>query len=288
MPHDEFRDPINVIRELQAKNSTAIRRPRSGDRVAFSVSSKDRYLFTLQTLQALDAEGDFDIIWNDASREDGVPNLVRNWKFQHARLVEYNYPIAGGPDIAICFGLKRLLELGYHYIGLLENDVVLQAGWFGRLLQLFDLGAGEGLVCGAASVRGYQARVLEYRNNYTIDWASGAGMILFSRPAAELILDNYLRPVMTTHSIRRFYADTFSVDIQNPEWREWPEDKPMYLSLDWSYTPFLYLSGYATLGTIPSFAIDLEFDSMRSVYVGPEKNNTGLAYPRCRPVPSVP
>jgi hypothetical protein len=132
-------------------------------------------------------------------------------------------------------------------------------------------------------VRGYVNRVLEYRDRYSIDWASGAGMLLFSRPAAQLILDNYLRPVLTTHSIKQFYADTFGVEIQNREWDIWPEDKPVYVSPDWCYTPFLYTCGYATLGSIPAFAVDLDPAAVALGCVGPEKNNTGLAHPRrCR------
>jgi hypothetical protein len=272
---------VEIIRSLQAKCGTRPSRPRSGDRVGFAFSSRDRYPFTLQALQALEAEGGFDIVWNDGSREEAVPWLAKHCTFRNVRLVEVNYNVIGGPDIVICFGLKRLLELGYDYIGLFENDVVVRPGWFPRLMRLFEQAADDGLVCGAASVRSYESRVLEYRNGYTIDWASGAGMLLFSRPAAQIVFDNYLRPAMTKTSIREFYAETFGVKLLVSEWKD-SEAGPV--TLDWSYTPLLYVHGYASCGTIPALAYDLQFDPriiMHTEYVRPEKNNAGLAHKRC-------
>ena len=70
-------------------------------------------------------------------------------------------------------------------------------------------------------------------------------------------------------SFRRFWA--------------YPPDKAFPCTLDWGYTPSLYLRGYASLGTIPSYATDLEFDVesfFHTKYVSAEKNNAGVAYPR--------
>jgi hypothetical protein len=282
MEREEFRTPVEIIRSQQAKNGTVPRRPRPNDRLGFSFSSKDRCLYTVQSLKALDAEGGFDLIWNDGSTQKGGPELARNWRFKNARLVEINCGVGGGPDLAIRFGLKRLLDLGYDYVGLLENDVVLHPGWFSRLTELFALGFEEGLVCGAASVRGYESRVLEYRNHYSIDWASGAGMVLFSREAAQLILDQYDQLAVTTLGIREFYAELFGVALEISEWNIWPVTQAVPCTLDFGYTPMLYRHGFATLGAIPSLAHDLDFDVrrfLRTNYVGMNKNNAGLAHP---------
>ena len=279
----EFLTPVEIIRSQQAKNGTVPRRPRPNDRIGFSFSSKDRCLYTVQSLKALDAEGGFDLIWNDGSTQMEARELARNWRFKNVRLVEINCGVRGGPDRAICFGLKRLLDLGYDYIGLLENDVVLHPGWFSRLRELFAQGFEEGLVCGAASVRAYESRVLEYRNRYSIDWASGAGMVLFSREAAQMILDQYARLAMTTVGIREFYAELFGVALEISEWNIWPVTQAVPCTLDFGYTPMLYRHGFATLGAIPSLAHDLDFDVrrfLRTNYVGLDKNNAGLAHPR--------
>lgn len=287
----DFPAIIEVIRSLQRKNKTKPRAPKRTDRIGFAFSSKDRYFFTLQTLQSLDTEGGFDLIWNDGSAERAVPALAANYKFRHARLVEFNRGVAGGADRAICFGLSRLLALGYDYVGLIENDILFRPGWFAHLLQVFSLGAAEGIACGSATARSFESHVLEYRNGYGIQSDIGAGMVLFSRPAAEVILERYSNPnslQMTTHSWQQFYADLFGLDLRKfgPFWA-YPPDQAFPCTLDWGYTPSLYLSGYASLSTIPSYATDLEFDVetfFHTRYVSEERCNAGVVYPRVRAV----
>jgi hypothetical protein len=288
----ELPEIIDVLRSLQKRNKTKPRVPKSGDRIGFSFSTKDRYLFTLQTLENLDTEGGFDLIWNDGSTEPGVPALARNYKFQNAKLAEVNYGVTGGPDRAVCFGLTRLLELGYDYIGLIENDILFRPGWFSALKQLFSLGAADGIVCGSATTRSFESHVLEYRAGYSVHSDIGAGMVLFSRPAAEIIVDLYANPSslqMSTHTWQKFYADIFNLDLRifAPFWA-YPPEKAFPCTLDWGYTPSLYLNGYASLSSIPTYATDLEFDLetfFHTKYVGAEKSGSGIAYPRI-PLPT--
>ncbi len=285
----KFPEIIDVLRSLQKRNKTKPRIPKSGDRVGFSFSTRDRYLFTLQTLKSLDTEGGFDLIWNDGSTEPGVPALARNYKFQSAKLVEMNFAVTGGPERAVCFGLSRLLELGYDYVGLIENDILFRPGWFSSLMRLFSLGAADGIVCGSATARSFESNVLEYRAGYGVHCDTGAGMVLFYRPAAQIIMDLYSNPEslrMTTHSWQKFYADLFGLDLRTfaPFWA-YPPDRAFPRTLDCGYTPSLYLNGYASLGTTPSYATDLEFDLetfFHTKYVTAEKNNTGVTYPRIR------
>ena len=42
--------------------------------------------------------------------------------------------VIGGPDAAIQFSLKRLLALGYDFVGLIENDIQLKPGWLPAML----------------------------------------------------------------------------------------------------------------------------------------------------------
>jgi hypothetical protein len=274
---------VDGLRSLQAERRPAVCRPRPGDRIGFSLSTRDRFVFTLRTLKTIDTEGGFDVVWNDGSERREVPELSRYFIFKNARLAEVNYGVKGGADAAICFGLRRMLDLGYDYIGLIENDIILQPGWFQTLLSLFDLAAAEGLAVGAASVLGYQSRVLEYRRDYSIDWARGAAMVLFTRPAAQLLLDNYSSLKLTSQQVRGFYAERFGVALHVPEWMvgsRWM-DGPM--SVDWGFAAFLYSHGYACVGSISSLTYDLEFDVqqvMRTDYVDAALNESGLAHPR--------
>jgi hypothetical protein len=283
----DFPQILDVLRSLQRRNRTKPRTPKRGDRIGFSFSTRDRYLFTLQTVETLDSEGGFDLIWNDGSTEPGVPALARNYKFKNARLLEVNFGVTGGAERAVCFGLSRLLELGYDYVGLIENDLLFRPGWFSALMKLFSLGAADGIACGSATARSFESHVLEYRSGYGVQSDTGAGMVLFSRPAAKIIMQLYANPAslqLTTHSWQSFYADLFGLDLRKfaPFWA-FPPERPFPCTLDWGYTPSLYLNGYASLSTIPSYVTDLEFDVeafFHTKYVSGDKNNAGGNYPK--------
>jgi hypothetical protein len=110
-------------------------------------------------------------------------------------------------------------------------------------------------------------------------------MILFSRPAAEVILHQYAKLKMSTSSLTSFYSRLFRLDlnlvvrdsagrvVQDAAW----------LTLDWGYTPLLYLHGYTSVGSIPSLARDLEFPSGHFLlhdYVRPQHQNAGVVLRR--------
>jgi hypothetical protein len=276
---------INVLRYLQSVTGTVCRLPQRGDQIGFAFSSKDRVHLTRQTLESMDTDGGYDIIWNDGSDEPEARELPGNFHFRNARLVEVNENVRGGPDRSICFGLERLLHLGYDYVGLIENDILMQPGWFQGLMNLFKLTANEGIACGAATVRSYEGRVIEHRSGYSINWGTGAGMILFSRPAAEVILKQYSKLKMSMASMNSFYSRLFRIDlkmrVQDNAGR--PVEHDAWLTLDWGYTPMLYAHGYASVSSIPSLARDLEFAPghfLLDDYVRPDRQNAGLVRSR--------
>jgi hypothetical protein len=274
---------LDVVKSLQAKRKLVVRRWAPESKIGSALSTRDRFVFTMRTIRSLDAESGFDLVWNDGSERNEVSELSRYFAFRNARLAEANYGVKGGADAAICHGLRRLLELGYDFVGLVENDVLLSAGWLAAMRDAFETAAEEGVVAGAVSPLGYQSRALEYRKNHSFDWARGAAMVLFTREAAQHVLENYSRLEMTSQQIRGFYAEQFGVALHIPEWAvggRWM-DGPM--TLDWGYAPLLYANGYACVGTIPSFATDLEFDVrrvLRTDYVRTEQNGSGLAHPK--------
>jgi hypothetical protein len=277
---------VDALKSLQSQRKPAARHWTAESKIGFALSTRDRFVYTMRTIKSLDAEGGFDLFWNDGSERNEVPELSRYFAFRNARLVEVNYGVKGGADAAIRFGLRRLLELGYDFVGLVENDVLLLPGWLVAMHDAFETAAGEGVVAGAVSTLGYQSRVLEYRRNYSIDWARGAALVLFTHEAARLLLENYSRLEMTSQQIRGFYAEHFGVALHVPEWAvggRWM-DGPM--TLDWGYSPLLCANGYACVGSIPSMARDLEFDVrtvLRTDYVRAEQNASGLAHPTIDP-----
>lgn len=272
------------MRRLQVEQGTTPTFPDRRSRIGFAFSSKDRVHFTLPTLSSVDTEEGFDLVWVDGSVTPEGRKLPQGMRLKNARLVEVHSGVGGGPDRAICFGLNRLLDLGYDYCGLIENDMVFEPGWFGKLLQLFERAASDGIACGAATVRSYQSRVLEYRRGYLLCWNIGAGMVLFSRPAAQLILGYYevLRRWMTARAVYKFYGETFGVDLRGL-WDLWYGAFDHRLAMDWGYSPLLYEHGFASVGCIPSLVQDLEFDVgavLRTRPVSAREDDAGCVLPR--------
>jgi hypothetical protein len=273
---------IEVLIKNQKEKGAKISIPKETDRIGFVFSTKDRVDFSLCSLSSLDQEKGFDVIWVDGSDTKEGKELPYKYKFKNANLVEIHSEIKGGPDRAIKYGLKRLLDLGYDYCGLIENDIVFQPGWFKKLIELFSLAAKDGLAVGAATVRNYNSRVIEYREKYTINWNIGAGMILFTRRAAELILDKY--DLLPTVGLRicRFYGELFGVDLRkNREPCSNPLGIGYLLSCDFSYDMVLYKNGLASVGSIPSLVFDLGFDAKKHglSYVSEKDSNLGILLP---------
>ena len=100
--------------------------------------------------------------------------------------------VRGGAGAAIVYALTMMLnhEENYDYVGLVESDVLLGDGWL-DCLGLFERGREEGLAVGAVSARAYEDRTLFQRDGYAVMHNLGAGMIVFTREAARLVLDNF-------------------------------------------------------------------------------------------------
>lgn len=248
--------------------------------VCFSLQSKDRPDFTSQSIYSILAADGFDLICCDGSTHAATPQLLCRVQQEFPyRVRSIECSVTGGPDAAIQHALKCQLDLNYDYIGLIENDVVCRSRWFDALMHTIFIAKQDGLAVGAASIRGYQSRVLEYRNGYSIDWATGAGMVLFTRAAAKLILDHYSELQMSVGEIYQFYADRFHRRIISPEWLFAPGLGKV--TFDFGYSPFLYKHDLYSVGSIPSFAYDLQFDVrdyLNTSYVTRAQNASGSPY----------
>lgn len=241
--------------------------PADRVKIGFVFSTKDRVELSRRSLTSVDTEPGVDLLWIDGSDGEEGRALPRSFRFQNCRLLGVHEGVGGGPDPAIRLGLGRLLALGYDYCGLIENDIVLAPGWRRRLLDLFDFGARDGLRVGAATVRTFASRVLFFRPRYAVMWATGAGLILFSREAADVVLRTYAST--TAARVARFYRRRFAVDLSDRwELRMGQEDRE--LGCDWAYTLQLYRYGLTSLGAIPSAAVNIDADleqALRTSYV---------------------
>jgi hypothetical protein len=226
-------------------------------KIGFAFSTKDRVDFTRRSLAGIDACGGFDLVWVDGSDTPEGKALPESAKPRNCRIVEVHHNVKGGPDAAICFGLRRLLQRGYDYCGLIENDIGFKPGWFPKLMELFEFGKQDGLEVGAVTARSVESRVLVHRPGYVIKWNVGAGIVLFTREAAQIVLANY--GADTASELAQYYHRKFALDLRGV-WEFYMLGPNHLHGCDWTYAKSLYEHGLSSLGTVPSLAFNMDLD----------------------------
>jgi hypothetical protein len=254
-------------------------------KVGFAFNTMDRVNSTLKSLTTIDSDKGFDILWVDGSKSPEGKALATTYRLKNSPIVERHLNVRGGPDAAIRFGLKRLLDLNYAYCGIIENDILFKPGWFKELLNLFSLANRDGFKVGAATVRNFDSRVIEYRSGFTTNWCIGAGMVLFTREAAQIIVDEYDSLYTTARKICRFYAEFYGVDLRG-NWDLWLDLIDRTLSPDWGFSMLLQRKGMVSVGSIPNMAYDTGVDVknvLKTHYVTTDKCNYGFSSKRVTP-----
>ena len=230
------------------------------NRVAIAFNTCDRVDLTKRSIEPLCQLDFFKLWWVDGSRTaEGhalVTNMVDRTHAMNCR------DVRGGSGPAIVYSLTKMLahvdsngKPAYDYIGLVENDVLLDADWFNPTMQLFERGREDGLEVGAVSARCYEDRILFQRDGYAVMHNLGAGMVVFSRKAAELVLQNY-RTVWTTEN-RLLFSQLSGIDIG----KYWAfRGESHFLVADWNFDRVLASHGLASLALTPNKITMLDQD----------------------------
>jgi len=240
-------------------------------------STKNQLELTQRTLPRVSGyTGKYDLHWVDGSTDSAALAYLEASK---GEVYQVHRNIRGGADSAIAFKLTELLKLPYTHIGIIENDVLLDEDWFEPTMALFEKGKADGLEVGAVSARSYTDRVLIQRDGWAVMHNIGAGFIIFTREAAEIVL----RSFRTTWypSNRWLFAQLSGIDLNT--WigfREWT-------TTDWGWEAQLARHGLASLALTPSKAQmpweDLSLSTMLNLTTGPvEKQRDNLAFERYR------
>lgn len=212
-------------------------------KTAIAFSTKDRAHLSRQSVAPLLQPDKFDLWWVDGSLTIEGQELPE--EYNHGMHVVRG--VRGGADAAIVYSLTEMLKAGYEIIGLCENDVLLHADWFGPTTRLFERGAADGLEVGAVSPRCYEDRVLIQREGYAVCHNLGAGVVLFSRRAVELILQNY-RTGWWPDS-RAIFSQLCGLDIGR--WGAF-RTNAQHVTADWHFDVILAQHGLASLALTPS------------------------------------
>jgi len=216
-------------------------------KTAIAYLTKDRVDLTKQTFPVL-RDGQHALFWVDGSKTpEGVEFIANNAEYA----TYYDVDVEGGADAAIVFALTKMLAhpANYTHVGLCENDVLLAPDWFERTMALFEKGEADGLCVGAVSARAYDDRILIQRDGYAVMFNLGAGQVVFTRHAAELILANYRTGWWPDN--RAIFAQLSGIDIGryacfrgNAQWT----------TADWHFDAILAQHGLASLALIPCAA----------------------------------
>lgn len=211
--------------------------------LALAYNTKNNLVLTKQTLPVL-RDGHHALFWSDGSTELDALNYFENERDIATR----SYAgVRGGADAGIVHSLTRLLEYPeYTHIGLVEADVLLDEDWFRSTLDLFKKGEAAGLHVGAVSARTYVDRILLQRDGYAVLHNAGAGMIIFTREAAEIVLRSFRTPYWPANRI--LFAQLSGIDLATYAAFGGREQ---FLCSDWGFEAQLARHGLATLGLTP-------------------------------------
>lgn len=216
------------------------------NKVAIAFLSKDRVELTRQSIEPLKQPDKFDLFWFDGSTSKEGIAFTEFPLEVHTCFVN----VGGGPGVAI---IKALIEMlrhpnKYTHVGLVENDVLLDADWFEPTMALFDcIDTRQPGCVGAVSARCYEDRILIQRDGYAVCHNLGAGQIIFTRKAAELVIENF-RGGFTLDN-RKVFQRLSGIDIGS----YWAfRENVHFLTADWHWDTVLAAHGYCSLALTPS------------------------------------
>jgi len=217
-------------------------------KLAIAYSTRDQVDLTEQTLPML-AKGSFALFWADGSVTEAGRRL-----FEDHPAGARNYGCArviGGADAAIAWKLSRMLNdpADYTHAGLAESDVLLDPDWFEPTMALFEKGKADGLEVGAVSPRSYVDRVLIQRDGYAVVHNLGAGAVIFTRAAAEIVLRSFRTQWWPDNC--KLFAQLSGIDLRTYAAFRGQEH---FVTTDWGWEAQLARHGLASLALTPSKA----------------------------------
>ena len=217
-------------------------------KTAISLLTCDKMELVEQSIKPLLAaarQQKFDLFVMDGSTTEANEKAL--WEMAYPTANVRNN-VRGGAGAAIVYALTEMLNHSENYdvVGLVESDVLLRGNWL-DCLDLFALGAADGLEVGAASARCFVDRVLFQKDSYAVMHNIGAGMIMLTRQAAQIVLNTF-RTGWTTDN-RRIFAQLSGVDI-GTYWAFRANEH--MLTADWHWDAALAAHGLASLALTPS------------------------------------
>ena len=213
-------------------------------KVAISYTTKNRPELRQETLPRVVMNPAYDLHIVDGSDDVWRPASRGGLKYY-----TFHPNIRGGADASLAFCLSMMLnhEEKYTHVGIVEMDVLLADDWFEETMSLFDRGAGEGLAVGAVSPRSYVDRVLIQRDGYAVCHNLGAGVIIFTREAAEIVLKSFRVGWWPDNT--KLFAQLSGIDLRTYAAFRGQEQ---FVTTDWLWDTAIAAHGLASLALTPA------------------------------------
>src|SRR5262249_2471791 len=106
------------------------------------------------------------------------------------------------------------------------------------------------------------------QSQYATLWNIGAGMVLFTRKATQVVLRHY-HP-RRAKEVSAYFEKRYGNDLRHI-WELWMDRHDRLLGCDWGYSLELDKRGLSSLGTVPTYSYNLDLDPKtfsRSDYLG--------------------
>lgn len=216
-------------------------------KLAIAYNTRNEVELTKQTFPVL-RDGQHALLWSDGSTD---PEALQFFQDNNPCATAAYPNVVGGADSAIAHAFTRLLQhpARYTHVGLVESDVLLDVDWLAPTMALFEKGAADDLRVGAVSARSYEDRVLIQRDEYAVMLNVGAGMIVMTRDAAQIVLDTFRTAYWP--ATRKVFAQLSGIDVATFACFRGQEQ---FTTTDWQFEAQLARMGYATLALTPSKA----------------------------------
>lgn len=214
-------------------------------KLALAFSSKDQVELTAQTFPIL-RDGQHALFWCDGSTTEEGQAFFNQFK---GLMTGASGNLQGGADAAIAWKLSVMLDAPqkFTHTGLIENDVLLDPDWLEPTMALFEKGKADGLEVGAVSPRSYVDRILIQRPGYAVMHNIGAGAIVFTREAAQIVLRSF-RTNWWPDNVRLF-AQISGIDLRTYAAFRGQEQ---WVTTDWGFEAVLARHGLASLALTPA------------------------------------
>lgn len=213
-------------------------------KLAISYTTKNRNDLWAESLPRLALKPGYDLHIVDGSEDVWRPNIAPSLKWY-----TFHSNIRGGADASLAYCLSMMLnhEANYTHVGIVEQDVLLDEDWLLPTLELFEKGKADGLDVGAVSPRSYVDRILIQRDGYAAMHNIGAGAIILTREAAQLIL-GYFRTTWWPDNVKLF-AQLSGIDLRTYAAFRGAEQ---WITTDWGWEAQLARHGLASLALTPA------------------------------------